>query len=153
MMSQELNLTHIGLAASVAIVFVALGCQDSNSLTGPTTSMAPPAASIAGSWSGTFVPDDSTGCGSSSASATFQQIGATVTGNLATSKCGVAGYFSGTIQGNTITGTMKMAGCVGGGVSGTISASEVSLSIGDLTKPLIMGQTAVVFGGAVRLHR
>ncbi len=144
-------LIRIGISVSVALA--ALACQNSNSVTGPPSGNATPASSVAGSWSGTFQPNDSVTCSGSSAAATFQQDGSRVTGNLRTSDCGVSGYFKGTLMGNTLVGSIAMDGCVGGGVSGTVSGSAISLSIGDLTKPLITGETPVMTGGQVTLSR
>jgi hypothetical protein len=72
---------------------------------------------------------------------------------VVTSACGVGGLFQGTLQGNTLMGKIAMEGCVGGGVSGTINGSEISLSISDLTKPLVTFDKAVLAGGVVILRR
>jgi hypothetical protein len=146
------NLTRIGLAVSMAIALGTASCQDSNPVSGmPVSSMQ--SAIVAGPWNGTFQPGEVSACGSSLATATFQQSGSVVTGNLSTSDCGVAGLFQGRIEGNMLTGKIAMQGCVGGGVSGTFDGSALILSIGDLTKPLIVGQTPVMYGGSVTLHR
>jgi len=50
-------------------------------------------------------------------------------------------------------GKIAMEGCVGGGVSGTINGSEISLSISDLTKPLVTFEKPVLAGGVVTLRR
>lgn len=147
---RERTVGRIGISA-LLVAFASLACRESNSVTGPAGGTA--AASVAGAWSGTFQPGDPTGCGGSPAIATFQQSGATVTGTLATSECGVSGYFRGTMRGNELTGSINMAGCIGGAVSGTISGSQLFLSVGDLTKPLIAGEAPVMYGGAVSLHR
>jgi hypothetical protein len=153
MQSSKPYRTLIRAAISVSVALAALACQNSNSVTGPPSGNATPASSVAGSWSGTFQPNDSMTCSGSSASATFQQDGSKVTGSLRTSDCGVSGYFKGTLMGNTLVGSIAMDGCVGGGVSGTVSGSAISLSIGDLTKPLITGETPVMTGGQVTLSR
>ena len=152
MRSPARNLTRFPtllLAAALA----ALACQNSNSVTGPSNNLASPAGNVAGSWSGTFQSDDMQGCGGSTATATFQQVGATVSGNVVTSACGVGGLFQGTLQGNTLMGKIAMEGCVGGGVSGTINGSEISLSISELTKPLVTLDKPVLMGGVVILRR
>jgi hypothetical protein len=146
------NLSRIGLVLGVMIALAFPGCQNSSTVTGPSTRVSP-VASLAGTWTGTFLPDDSTRCGGSSAVATFQQSGADVTGNISTSECGVAGYFKGTISGDLLTGRISMTGCVGGGVSGTISGSQLNISVGDLTKPLVTGDNVVMAGGAASLRR
>ena len=144
------NLTRF---SAFVLAITALACQNSNSVTGPPTSVVSPSGSVTGSWSGSYQSDDMLGCGGSTASATFQQIGATVTGNLVTSSCGVGGLFIGTLQGNTLSGKIAMEGCVGGGVYGTINGAELSLSVSDLTKPLVTFDKPVLMGGVVTLRR
>jgi hypothetical protein len=148
----EPDRTLLRVAISLNVALATLACQNASSVTGPGGGVSP-AVSIAGSWSGTFQPDDSATCGNSSASATFQQEGTMVTGNVKTSDCGVSGYFNGTLQGNTLIGSVKMEGCVGGQASGTVSGSQLSLAIGDLTKPLVTGEKPVMTGGVVALRR
>jgi hypothetical protein len=145
------------LSASVPAVLtiavaLAAACQNANTMTAPAGTASPVSANLAGAWSGSFQPYDS-GCGGTSASASFQQTGSAVTGSLKTSDCGVAGYFRGTLQGNTLLGTLEMQGCTGGGVSGTIEGARLSLTIGDMTKPLVTGDTPRMSGGAVLLSR
>jgi hypothetical protein len=142
--------TGLGLCATLALTF--FGCRDSNSVAGPSNGTAS-AMNVSGTWSGTFQPNDSAQCGRSGATATFQQQGANLTGNLTTSACGVGGYFRGTIQGNTITGRIEMAGCTGGAVTGTVGASGLSLSVADLMKPLVLGDTPAMAGGMANLTR
>jgi hypothetical protein len=137
------------LAAALPV----LSCQNSNTMTGPPASAAAPAGNVTGAWSGTFQSDDMSGCGGSTASATFQQVGATITGNVVTSSCGVGGLFQGTLQGNMLMGKIAMEGCVGGAVSGTMNGSELSLSVSDLTKPLVTFDKPVLIGGVVTLRR
>ena len=152
MRSRARHLTLISPALLVAIVLIPIGCQGSATVTGPPLATAP-ASSIAGAWSGTFRSDDTAGCGSSSAMATFQQDGANVTGSVSTSSCGVTGYFKGTVQGNMVYGAVAMDGCIGGGASGVINGSELTLSIADLTKPLVTGDKTIMYGGVVTFHR
>jgi len=138
------------LAGSAALV-AGLACRGSSTVTGPsngTTSM-----NISGSWSGAFQSDDAMACGASAASATFEQVGSEITGSLQTSDCGVRGAFKATLSGNSLTGSVAMEGCTGGRFSGTVTGSSVSLSIGDLTKPLITGDQVVYSGGIVTLRR
>jgi hypothetical protein len=153
MRSRARHVTLTFLVLLVTIALVPIGCQGSYTVTGPPGGAVAPAANITGTWSGSYVSDDLTGCGSSTATATFQQNGATVTGLLSTSSCGVTGYFKGTVQGNLLTGSVAMEGCVGGGASGTINGSELSVAIGDLTKPLITGDRIIMYGGVVTFHR
>jgi hypothetical protein len=138
-----------GLAAAAALV-VAFGCSDSNSVTGPD--VGSPSANIAGAWVGTFRPD-SAACTGSSASASFQQNGSRITGQFSTASCGPTGVVRGTLSGNLLTGAIAMAGCTGGAVSGTVSESSLSLTIGDLRKPLVTGDQIVMPGGTVSLTR
>jgi hypothetical protein len=144
---------RLGLALAMTALLTLLACQGSNTVTSPSTGTMPASANVSGTWSGSFSPNDSVRCGGSTATAVFQQSGAEITGNVSTSQCGVTGYFSGTMQGNVVMGKISMQGCTGGGVSGTVSGSQLSLSIGDLTKPLVTGDTPVMAGGIVTLHR
>lgn len=141
----------IPLALLATIALLPLGCTNSDTITGPTAGAA--GASIGGTWSGNYTSNDPAGCGSSTATAVFQQDGATVTGAVSTSACGVAGTFKGTVQGSLVTGAISMPGCLGGAASGSIIGSELVLSIGDLTKPLLAGDTTIMYGGVVTFHR
>ncbi len=152
MRSRARHLPRIPLALLVAIALVPLGCQGSGTVTGPSGGAAA-ASNIAGTWSGTYTSDNMSGCGTSAATATFQQEGATVTGNVSTTSCGVTGHFKGTVQGNMVYGAVSMDGCIGGGASGTINGSELVLSIADLTKPLITDDKTIMYGGVVTFHR
>jgi hypothetical protein len=137
------------LAAAVSV----LACSDSKMVTSPATgNVSTNSASVAGTWSGSYAAFESN-CGGSSAIATFQQTGATVTGSIKTADCGVSGSFVGTMEGNTLMGALHLEGCTGGGVSGTLSASGLALSIGDMTKPLVTGDRVLMSGGSVTLHR
>ena len=137
------------LLVTVGLIFP--GCEKTDTMTGPSVVAAP--ASIDGTWSGKYVSYDPAGCGSSPATAVFRQDGAIVTGTVSTSTCGVTGYFKGRVEGNLLTGAIAMAGCVGGGASGTVSGSELVLSIGDLTKPLVAGDKTIMYGGLITFHR
>ena len=77
--------------------------------------------------------------------------GSTVIGNVFI--IGGNAQAAGTISGNLLTGSVKMTGCVGGAVTATLNGSQLSLAVGDLTKPLITGEAPVMYGGAVSLHR
>ena len=151
-----MRLTHARRISGILVVgaglALAVSCsRESNSVSAPTGGAS--AMNISGAWTGTFHPNDSGRCASSTATATFQQQGANVTGTLTTSACGVGGYFRGTITGNTLMGKVEMAGCTGGGVNGTVTASGLSLSIGDLMKPLVLGSTPAMSGGSANLAR
>ena len=140
------------LAAAV-LAFVASGCKDSNSVAGPGAAMpAAAAASVVGTWTGTFQPD-SPKCTASSATAEFQQTGTRVTGTFSTASCGISGIFEGTMTGNQLVGKIAMQGCTGGGVAGNVNGPAVSLTVGDLTKPLVTGDEIVMYGGVLSLHR
>ncbi len=145
------HLSLFPLALVVTIGLLSPGCEKADSVTGPSVVAAP--ASIDGTWSGKYVSYDPAGCGSSPATAVFRQDGATVTGSVSTSACGVTGSFKGNVRGDQVSGAVEMAGCVGGGASGTVSGSELVLSIGDLTQPLVSGDKTVMYGGLVTLHR
>jgi hypothetical protein len=143
------------LAASLALAAAvsALACSDSKMVTSPGTgNVSTNSASVAGTWTGSYAAFESA-CGGSAAIATFQQNGASVTGSITTADCGVSGSFVGTMEGNTLMGALHLPGCTGGGVSGTLSASGLALSIGDMTKPLVTGDRVLMSGGSVSLRR
>ena len=140
------------LGIGTGLLLASACSKDSNSVAGPSGGAAS-TMNVSGTWSGTFQPNDSTRCGRSTATATLQQQGANLTGTLSTSACGVGGYFRGTIQGNRIMGRIEMAGCTGGAVTGTATASGLSLSIADLMKPLVLGDTPAMTGGSATLAR
>src|SRR5580765_5475690 len=143
-------LTAFAIAGCAVFLFAAAGCNNgSATVTGPTTGAG--GANLTGAWSGNFQSDDQTNCGNSGASATFQQIGSEVTGNLQTSDCGVRGYFKATISGSNVFGSVAMEGCVGGKLSGTINGNTLSLQIADLTKPLVTDDRTIMSGGVVTL--
>src|SRR5438105_9556581 len=122
----------------LVLALASLSCRDSNSVSGPPASTM--SANVSGVWMGSFQSYDAARCGSAAASATLQQSGAVVTGYLRTAAaCGVSGNFEGRVQGNTLIGSIKMAGCTGGAVSGSVGATGLALTIGDLTKPLVTG--------------
>jgi len=134
------------LATVLAIAFAA-GCDSSDSVTGAAA--PPPTANVAGTWTGTYVPDDFVGCESGPAQATFQQEGSIVTGILSsTSDCGFPSVsFQGTIRGNTLEGT----------ITGEPFFVETSIASGMLSgSTLHLGLANTVYaysGGSMRLHR
>ena len=137
--------------AGVAALALTLACKDSNAVSAPVSSpMAE--ANVAGTWTGTF-RSDSTACASAPVTATFQQSGSQVTGTFSGASCGGSGSFRGTVSGNTLTGSIEMLGCSGGGVSATINGSSLSLSMGDLTRPIVSGTQVVMYGGTASLQR
>jgi hypothetical protein len=152
MARKERLLSLLVVAVFAALVLTATGCNGSGTVTGPSTG-GTASVSIAGSWSGGFQSDDAMTCGSSTATAVFQQVGSEVTGNLQTSECGVHGYFSATISGNSLTGSVAMQGCVGGKLSGTINGSTLTFAVADLTKPLVTADRSIMPGGVVTLTR
>ena len=85
--------------------------------------------------------------------ATFTQNGSQVTGTLSGTTCGSSGGFKGTVSGNQLNGSIEMLGCSGGAVSATVSGSGLSLTVGDLTRPISSGQEVVMHGGAASLSR
>jgi hypothetical protein len=140
-----------GLAAAGALTLLCLACKDSNAVTAPVSSpMA--AANVSGTWTGTFT-SDSDACGISQITATFQQSGSQVTGNISGTSCGPSGVIKGSVSGNQLTGRIEMMGCKGGGVSATVNGSALSLSVGDITQPFVTGERVVIYGGAANLQR
>ena len=137
--------------AAVGALALTLACKDSsNMMTAPVAS--PAAANVAGTWTGTF-HSDSNVCASSQLTATFQQNGSQVTGTISGTSCGSSGVFRGMVSGNELTGNIEMLGCSGGAVSATVSGSSLSLSVGDLTRPIVSGTEVVMYGGAASLQR
>lgn len=134
------------LATVVAIALVA-GCDSSDTVTGAAA--PPPTGNVAGTWTGTYFPDDPIDCASGPAQATFQQEGSTVTGILSsTSDCGFPNVsFQGTIRGNTLEGT----------ITGDSRFAQSSLASGQLSgSNLYLGLTNTVYaynGGSMNLHR
>jgi hypothetical protein len=145
---RRIGMRSLGAAAVLALASFA--CQNSNAVTAPAS--AEPATSIIGEWSGTYVPASAT-CPVSTASATFRQDGAEITGILNASSCGVSGSFRGKLVSGQLVGRIEMRGCSGGGVSGTVTDSGLSLAIGDITRPLVTADEVVMFGGTAELHR
>jgi hypothetical protein len=147
----KVMMTGPAVAAALALLLVA--CKGSNTITAPTTAPASTAANVAGTWTGSFQSSSTTSCSDPSVSATFQQNGSDVTGWLEAASCGIRGAFRGTVSGNQLTGHLGMHGCMGGVTLGTVSESGLSLTIGDFTKPVLTGDTIVMYGGAASLHR
>ncbi len=140
-------LTGLAVVGGLALL---VACKDSNMVTAPANS--PTAAAMAGTWTGTYSPD-SASCTGTTMTATFQQTGSKVTGTFQTSACGPSGAFKGTVSGNTLTGSIEMMGCTGGAVSGTVSASGLTLEINDMYRPLVTGNAVVMTGGSASLTR
>jgi len=127
------------------------GCKDSsNMVTSPTTTVAP--AGVSGTWTGTY-RSDMMNCASAPVTLTLQQSGANVTGTFTTSSCGPNGSFRGTVQGSQLVGAVEMLGCTGGAVNGQIGPSGMSITVGDLYRPLVTGTQVVAAGGGASLNR
>jgi hypothetical protein len=139
-----------GFAAGFALILAA-SCKDSNTVAGVEGSPQA-AASLTGTWTGTFQSDSGT-CGSSPVSVTLQQTGADFAGTFKATPCGPNGAFRGRVAGNRITGSVNMLGCTGGGVAGEMGASGLSLQVGDLYRPLVTGNAVVMPGGTATLRR
>ena len=138
--------------AAAGLVFT-LSCNNSKDMV-TSPGVTSPAANVAGTWSGTFQPDVATKCTGSTAQARLTQNGHMVTGSFEASSCGISGTFKGTVQGDMLSGTVNMIGCTGGAVSGTVTASGLSLTIGDFHKTLLPGGPEdVMSGGIVSLSR
>jgi hypothetical protein len=133
--------------ATVLAIALAAGCDSSDTVTGAAVS--PPNGNVAGTWTGSYVPEDFLDCDSGPAQATFQQEGSIVTGILSsTSDCGFPNVsFQGTIRGNTLEGT----------ITGDSRFRESSIASGMLSgSTLYLGLTNTVYaysGGSMQLHR
>jgi hypothetical protein len=143
------RLAALAAAATVTLLFAA--CKDSNSMTAPSPASSA-SVNVAGTWTGSF-QSYATACSGSVVSATFEQHGSEVTGLVAADACGIRGAFQGVVTGTTLSGHVEMQGCTGGAVLGTASASGVSITIGDFTRPVVSGDAIVIPGGATSLHR
>jgi hypothetical protein len=137
-------------AGAIALALLALSCKDSNMVTAPV--QAAPSRSLAGTWTGSFRPN-SDACTANTASATFVQDGSSITGHITAASCGVSGAFFGTLEGERLTGRIEMEGCAGGLVMGTSTEAGLSLTIADLTRPLVTENAVVRYGGTASLHR
>lgn len=140
----------IGLVA-VGALTLALACKGSSNMVS-AAEVAPASSNVAGTWTGTF-HSDSNACASSQFTATFTQNGSQVNGTLSGTSCGSSGVFKGSVSGNQLTGSIEMLGCSGGAVSATVSGSGLSLTVGDLTRPIVSGTEVVMYGGAASLQR
>lgn len=142
-----------GKGKALSAVFVLLGAaycgHDSNTMTGP---VAAPAASVAGTWSGTYA-SNSRSCPVTPMTVTLAQDGATVTGAWTTNDCGPHGFFKATLSGNSLTGNIDMGGCTGGGVIGQVNGNELALSIADFYRPLVTENQVLMEGGSASLAR
>ncbi len=150
MQVSERTLAIRGVAVAAALAMASVACSRSDAVTAPAA--APAGASVAGSWTGDFQPY-SQSCAGSSVSARFEQNGSEVTGLFAADACGIRGAFHGTVAGNALTGRVEMPGCSGGAVSGTLNGSAIVMTIGDFTRPVVSGDSIVMYGGAASLHR
>jgi hypothetical protein len=141
----------VGVAAT-GLWLGALGCKDSNNVSGPA--MAGSGANVAGDWTGTYQSDSPALCAGSPATARLSQQGTRVMGAFQAMGCGINGSFHGFVSGNSLTGTVSMVGCTGGAVTGTISASGIEFQVGEFHKTLLAGgPTDVMAGGRVTLTR
>jgi len=108
----------IGFALALTL-FVSTRCHDSDSVTGPPVG-------IAGAWTGTWTPTSGQCHSTRSATASFEQDGSSVTGqiNIKPGLCDISGRFVGTLTGTSVTGTLS-----GGVVQGTWNATSLQLNL------------------------
>lgn len=134
------------LAAGLVIALAA-GCDSSDTVTGSSAALN--TGNVAGTWTGTYFPDDSIDCASGPAQATFQQDGSNVTGSLSsTSDCGFPNVsFQGKMRGKILEGT----------ITGDPRFAETSIASGQLSgSNLYLGLSNTVYaysGGSMNLHR
>ncbi|HEX4439821.1 MAG TPA: hypothetical protein VH854_07100 [Thermoanaerobaculia bacterium] len=141
----------LSLLIAGAVLVTSAACTDSSNTVAGPASMA--SVNVSGTWTGTF-HSGSGGCSAAPMTATLTQTGARVTGTVITPNCGLSsGYLKATIDGNQLTGTIGMMGCTGGAVNGTVSASQIAFSMGDLTKPLVTGDKVISPGGDASLSK
>ena len=143
----RVRLSDPWLVTTVLAIALAAGCDSSDTVTGAAA--PPPTGNVAGTWTGTYVPDDPIDCTPGPAQATFQQEGSVVTGILSsTSDCGFPSVsFQGTIRGNILEGT----------ITGHPFFEQSSIASGQLSgSNLYLGLTNTVYaysGGSMNLHR
>lgn len=128
------NVFFRGLAAMALAAPLLAGCNDSS------PSEPKMAASIAGSWTGTYASNDSIDCDNSiifPAQATLSQNGSDVAGTLTATgdpngcPCGVL-TFTGTLQGNALSGTIGSSDySVRGALSGSTLRIDLVASFGN----------------------
>jgi hypothetical protein len=152
-MQLQLRRATGGLFAAVAIAsLVAVGCSgDSSTVAGPAA-MSPAGTNVAGTWTGSFASGSAL-CSSAAVTATLEQNGTEITGQMAAPDCGVSGSFRGSLDGALVTGYFNMPGCVGGSTAGQVNGSAMSLTIDDLRKPLVTGDRIILPGGTLNLRR
>jgi hypothetical protein len=110
-----------------------------------------PGFDITGDWGGPFQTKDPGDCHSDpSASVTFSQSGSEVTGRITTiaNTCGFGGDFQGTLSGNRLTGILNKAGFGQASVSGTVSDTEILLTVANM-----FSGNREIPGGTLDLHR
>lgn len=142
------------LIAMVAACSIFVACDDGPTApslrTVPTSvparaTLTPlPAPNVAGSWSGTFHPGQSSFCGPvAAASATFSQEGSRVTGSITTTSQGFpSGRFDGEFQGLHLSGTLKI-GSTTKLVTGSASATVLTMRFPGLSP--FCAQGSIVF--------
>jgi len=137
--------------ATVLVLFGTAFCgKDSNTVTGPASTV--PMASVAGTWSGNYTSNDRS-CPATPMTITLSQNGTAVTGAWSTNNCGPHGTFKATMAGDTLSGNIDMIGCTGGAVMGHVSASALSISIGDFYRPIVTANQVLMEGGEATLSR
>ena len=151
MLARRKSIFSLLIAGSAAAALVTAACNDSSNTVAGPASMA--SVNVTGTWTGTFRAG-SGACSAAPMTATLSQTGSRVTGTVITPNCGLSsGYLKATIDGNQLTGTIGMMGCTGGAVNGTVSASQIAFSMGDLTKPLVTGDKVISPGGDATLSK
>jgi hypothetical protein len=140
----------LAIAGFAVLVLAVPGCNNgSGTVTGPATGTA--GANITGSWSGAFQSDDQANCGNSGASATFQQMGSEVTGNLQTSDCGVRGYFKATISGSNVSDPWRWKAASAEALRHDKRQHAVAPDRGP-DQPLVTDDRTIMSGGVVTLN-
>jgi hypothetical protein len=153
MLTRRLPILTLAAGVAAAALVASAACKDSsNTVSGPATMAS---FNLSGTWSGTFRAGTA-GCSAAPMTATLTQTGNRVTGTVVTPSCGLSsGYLKATIDGHQLNGTIGMMGCTGGAVNGTVSAdaSQISFTMGDLTKPLVTGDQVLAPGGDATLAK
>ena len=148
-MSNQIKVPQVRVPVSrvlavVSLIAVAVGCKDSNTITGNNSGVPTPSASdarlIAGSWSGTWDSwTPTSNCQAVPATANFTTVDGAVTGTLRStgtlhpsigSSCKWGLDFQGSIRGGHLTGIARDDALeISGSVQGALSDSGTTLEL------------------------
>jgi len=161
MKRRQTRITAQLVFAAVALIFAAVGCKDSNTITGSLSTPKPnaltptPAPSITGSWSGTWDSWDSASyCQGVPATASFSDVAGQVTGWVKSqdkshplSPCVWSADIDGSFHNGHLVGTFASYLELYGIVRGNFKGTELELHFTGFER------IGPKFPGSVHLHR